>query len=370
MINNVSVTDCPLAAGSFRNWMRLLVQHMPIQKKYIARATFVGFVSLFFAPFRILSRLIFNKQIEKTIIQKDPVFIIGHFRSGTTYLQNLLSQDKQFGYITTTQTLLPEMFLLGKWVNKLLRLFLPETRPMDNIKMAPEFPEEPEHAIGNLSPYCFYHGFCFPQQLQSYHKKYVLFENIEDSILSKWKSDYLYIIKSATYAFKGKQIFIKNPPDTARISTILEMFPNAKFIFLYRNPFVMFPSIKNFYSKSMRDWQFNEINDKELDENIFFIYESMLKKYEETKHLIPDHQLVEIKFEELERNPLETMRQIYEELKLSGFENAQSSFFHYAASQKNYEKNKYKLPDELIHKISSRWKEDIQRWKYESSFHI
>ncbi len=364
MNKNVSITECPLAAGSFTNWIKLIFENKSIQKKYFIRALFVSIVSLLFSPLRIASRFLFNNKINNTHIQKDPVFIIGHFRSGTTHLQNLLSKDNQFGYISTTQALLPEMFLLGNWVNKLLKFFLPETRPMDNVKVEPEFPEEPEHAIGNMSPYCFYHGFCFPEQMQTYYKKYVLFQNTDTSIISKWKKTYLYIIKSATLAFKGKQIVIKNPPDTARIQEILQMFPNAKFIYLYRNPYVMFLSIKNFYSKSIIDWQFNEISTEVLEENIFYIYESMIKKYEQTKCLIPASNLVEVKFEELETNPIETLKQIYLKLNIDGFENANSDFITYLGSQKNYEKNNYKLSENLRNKISIRWNEDIRLRNY------
>lgn len=364
MANKISYTESPLAAGSFMNWIELYSKNKPIEPKYRLRAAFVSFMSFMFMPFRIVHRLLYNNKIKRTSIHKQPVFIIGHFRSGTTYLQNLLAQDKQFGYITTTQTLLPEMFLMGNWVNTLLRIFLPEKRPMDNVKMAPEFPEESEHALGNISQYCFYHGFCFPKKMQYYYKKYVLFENVNSNVINKWKNDYLYVIKSATYSFGGKQIFIKNPPDTARIPYLLEMFPNAKFIFLHRNPYVMFPSIKNFYSKSLLDWQFNEINSDELEENIFFIYESMIKKYEQTKHLIPQNNLIEVKFEDLELKPIETMQNIYVNLGIENFESAKNHFTQYANSQKSYEKNKYKPSPALLEKISTKWKEDIERWNY------
>lgn len=365
MSGKVNAANNPFSGGSFRNWMQLFIKNGPIEKKYLLRAAFVTFMSLFFMPVRVISRLRFKNTISKTKINKDPVILIGHFRSGTTYLHNLLVRDPQFGYITTTHTLMPEMFLMGNWVSKLLAFFLPEKRYMDNIKISPEAPEEPEFAMGNISQYCFFHGFSFPKQMLLYFKKYVLFENVSKDVLAKWKKDYLYIIKSATYAFKGKQIFLKNPTDTARIKHVLEIFPNAKFIFIYRNPYTMFPSNKNFYSKSISNWQFNEITNEELEENIFFIYDNLITRYEQTKHLIPQNNLVEVKYEELETNPIKTLQNIYATLHLNGFENTKNNFLSYVNSQKSYEKNKYDNSSELSNKISSRWKSHIQRWGYE-----
>lgn len=51
-------------------------------------------------PFAFLQFLLYGKRIKKTIISKDPVFIWGHYRSGTNYLQKIMVCDKQFGCLT------------------------------------------------------------------------------------------------------------------------------------------------------------------------------------------------------------------------------------------------------------------------------
>jgi len=56
-------------------------------------------------PFAFLQFLLYGKRIKKTIISKDPVFIWGHYRIGTTYLQKIMVCDKQFGCLTNFDAL-------------------------------------------------------------------------------------------------------------------------------------------------------------------------------------------------------------------------------------------------------------------------
>ena len=51
-----------------------------------------------------------DKRYEKLLanqpLEHDPVFILGHWRSGTTFMHNVFSCDKHFGYNTTYQNCL------------------------------------------------------------------------------------------------------------------------------------------------------------------------------------------------------------------------------------------------------------------------
>ena len=63
-------------------------------------------------PFTFLQFILFSKKIRKTVISKDPVFILGHYRSGTTYLQKLMVSDKQFGFLSNYDALFANSNLL------------------------------------------------------------------------------------------------------------------------------------------------------------------------------------------------------------------------------------------------------------------
>jgi hypothetical protein len=360
----ISIAENPLAGGSFVNWVRLWRANAPVERRYGLRAAYITTMTVLWSPLRILHRVLFGRRIRKTRIREAPVFILGHYRSGTTYLQNLMTRDPQWGFISTTQAVLPELFLLGPFIRKILGLFLPEKRPMDNMEMSPDLPEEPEHAVGNLSRYCFYHGFCFPRRMMHYVNRYVLFRDVPRDVVDGWKEVYLRVLKAATLTAGGRRLVIKNPADTARIRQLLEMFPDARFIFLYRDPYVMYPSIHNFYSANIRDWKLQEISDEALRENIFTIYREFMERYQADKTHIPPGNLVEVKFEDVEVRPLEEMARIYETLGLPGFEDARAAFQRYIDSQSGYKKNRYVLDAATVEAVSSHWAGDIERWGY------
>jgi len=361
---SASIAENPLAGGSFLNWVRLWRDNAPLGCRYAPRAAYVTAMTLLWAPLRLLQRALYGGRVRRTVIRQDPVFILGHYRSGTTHLQNLITQDPQWGFVSTTQAVLPELFLLGPLIRKLLRVFLPEKRPMDNMAMSPDLPEEPEHAVGNLSRHCFYHGLCFPRRMMHYFRGAVLFRDAPADDVAAWKACYLGVLKAATLACGGRRLVVKNPPDTARIPHLLEMFPRARFIFLYRDPYVMFPSIRNFYTANIRDWQLQDIPEEELRENIFAIYRELMDRYQADKGRIPAGRLAEVRFEDLEERPMQELARIYQALGLPGFEAAEGAFRRYLDSQAGYRKNRYRLDADTVQEISRRWAADIARRGY------
>lgn len=361
----LKIAENPLAGGSLLNWIRLWRDNGKIERIYLPRAMYITLMTLIFAPFRALQKILFGKKIQTTRIEGDPIFVLGHFRNGGTHLLNCLTQDPQWGFMSTTQALLPELFLLGRPIREIFNLFLHEKRPMDNMLVSPESPEEPEHAICNTIPYGFYQGLCFPDRMMDYFDNSVSFENDPDrEIQTLWEKAYRQILQACTLTNDGKQLILKNPPDTARVQSLLKLYPNAKFIFLYRNPYVMYPSIRNFYQAYIVDWQLKDISTGELEKNILEIYRGMMDRYHADKGLIPPGSLLEVKFEDLEARPLEELERIYLELGLEGFDNAKPRFQAYIDSQKDYQKNYYSLTPQEIKRIEENWSEDIRRWGY------
>src|SRR5262245_21630537 len=79
----------------------------------------------------------YDAEIARIAVPDDPLFIVGHWRSGTTFLHYLLSLDREsFRYPTTYQCLFPTIFLTlgeGSWLYRALSARLPPTRPMDAV---------------------------------------------------------------------------------------------------------------------------------------------------------------------------------------------------------------------------------------------
>ena len=169
----------------------------------------------------------------------------------------------------------------------------------------------------------------------------------------------------AFYNGTDKRLLLKNPHNTARIKILKDMFPNAKFIFIHRNPLEVYQSTEHLYKKTIRSQFLQDFSDEEISECIIKCYELLMKQYLELKNNIPKGQLTEISFNELSVNPLSTLERIYLELNIDGFENTKPKFESYIQDQKNYRKNKFiELPDALKNKLKNRWGFAFKAWNY------
>ena len=313
----------PLALGPFSNWVKLLRDNNGVDSIFGQRARRISLLSILTSPLRAIEHNRFGSVIQNSRIDQAPIFIIGHWRSGTTWLHNLLTQDTRFGYVSTWQAVAPGFSLLGDRVLKpLVNLLLPPTRMMDNMAWSLDSPQEEEFAMVNLLPYSFYHQWSFPRKAREYFRKYVLWEGVSRRVQSEWENAYIAILKKATLRASGRRLVTKNPVNTGRIETLLEIFPDAKFIFLYRNPYTVYPSTQRLYQKTLRITQLQDVLPGEVDANILWFYQQLMKKYLGTRDLIPPENLLEIRFEDLEAAPLLHLRRIYEKFNLQFFRRA------------------------------------------------
>jgi hypothetical protein len=242
---------------------------------------------------------------------------------------------------------------------------------MDNIRMGVEETQEDEMALGNIFPYTLYNAWYFPKRILEYYHKYVRFKRISPRIKKIWKKGYNYLLRKATFNMGGKQLVLKNPANTARIKFLLELYPNAKFIHIYRNPYTIYLSTRYFYKKTMENFMFQNVSNTLIEDSIIKIYKDMMECYLTEKKLIPKGNLVEIKFEDLEKDAIGQLKRIYDILNLPGFDTSRSSIEDYLEHEKNYKKNKFQLSKGIIDKIEKQWGFTIKKWGYkipESTF--
>ncbi|MDX2513402.1 MAG: sulfotransferase, partial [Desulfobacterales bacterium] len=116
-----------------------------------------------------IENLVYHRRIVNTRIELAPVFIIGHWRTGTTLLHELLAMDSQFSYADTYQCFSPNTFLFpGPILRTLLGWCLPKTRPMDSMPMDISKPQEDEFALCIMGAPSPYRGIIFPKLLKEY----------------------------------------------------------------------------------------------------------------------------------------------------------------------------------------------------------
>ena len=122
----------------------------------------------------------FKKLADKPL-EMDPLFILGHWRSCTTFVHNIFACDKHFGYTTTYQTVFPHLMLWGQpFFKKNMAFLMPDKRPTDNMELKVDLPQEEEFALSNMMPYTYYNFWFFPKRWMENCDRYLLFNDITE----------------------------------------------------------------------------------------------------------------------------------------------------------------------------------------------
>jgi hypothetical protein len=316
--------------------------------------------------FIFLQRVLFAGKLNKiNVNHKAPIFILGHWRSGTTHLHYLMSKDPGLGFVTNYHGFMISICLLGKgWLDKFVARFVPDKRPMDNVSFGMFTPSEEEQSLGNLSECSGVHSFFFPKN-RTYFDKFTTFKKADAKELSDWKKAYDYVLKVVSYSSKGKRLVIKNPSNTSRAKELLSLYPESKFVFIHRNPFEIYQSTLVLHQKMTKYQYLQDFTEEEQSDLIFYHYAEVMSTYLEKRNSIPKANLIEIGYDELSKNPIETMSKIYAELGLEGFDAALPEMKSYLETVNDYEKNNFNpLKNEIIKRIQKEWAFTFEEWGY------
>jgi hypothetical protein len=347
------------------DWLRLLYQNrFAIDVPFWPRAAFLSAGSLVNSLGSWWENQRFAGTVAKVEI-KPPLFVLGHWRQGTTHLHNLLGLDPQFCYPNFYQVLCPHTFLsTEKFVSGLLPLLLPEHRLMDNVREGHDLPHEDEFALSVLTLHSQYLGMVFPRR-EEYYDRYLTFRGVAADEIAHWKRAFVFYLRKLTWKY-NRPVLLKSPPHTARIKLLLELFPEARFVHIYRNPYTVFQSTRRLHEKGIESYSLQRPNRNGLDERILRRYQVMYDTFFEERPLIPEGRLCEVRFEDLERDPVGEVKKVYEHLQLPGFDSAEDRLMGYVRSTAGYKKNDYApLDPELRSRIATAWERNFRVWGYE-----
>lgn len=346
----------PLMGVTFPIWLRILwMNKFAISLGFIPKVISITFTSLFNTPLHFLEFLIYSRRIKKQEV-KEPIFIIGHPRSGTTHLHYLMSKDKSKAFCTLYQGLLPHSFLIGgNLLQRMIAKSIPSTRPQDEVKVSVDSPKEEEFAIATMSGVSYLMTFYFPQFAMKHFEESVLFKS--DKRKKQWQKSFKYFIQKLSYYNSGKQLILKSPANTGRIKEILEVFPDAKFVHIHRDPIEVYQSTVRLYEKIIQETSFQEVEREVVDEYIISSYRLMYDKFEKEKSLISAFCFSSISYSELLQNPLQQLQRIYTELGINGFSESKTNFEKEILVTKDYKKNSYsQLSAKKIERLKKEWR--------------
>jgi hypothetical protein len=293
-----------------------------------------------------------------------PLFVLGHWRSGTTHLHNLLSVDERFAFPNNYQSLFPRTFLSTEAVHaRMISWFFPKQRPMDNMEWNLQSPQEDEFALCVSSFKSPYLGWVFPRQ-RDHYDRYLTFRGVPDSEITQWREAFTLFLKKLTWKYQ-RPLILKSPPHTCRIKLLLQLFPRAKFVHIHRDPYAVFQSSRHLFQLCDVCESLQRPPQDDLDDWILRQYHEMYDAFFEERALIPEGHFHEVCFEELEADPVEQVRNTYEALGLPEFSQVEPVLRQYVGSISGYKKNEFpELPAELRAHIAEEWRQSFLEWGY------
>ncbi len=352
------------AGMNLPGWWRLLKRNrFRVDGRCLHHAAAITLYSAFHSLLGNWQRLWSGRRADRIGIDEAPFFVIGHWRAGTTLLHELLALDERHTAPTTYQCFVPNHFLISEdFAQRWLNFLLPSRRPMDNMPVGWDRPQEDEFALCNMGLPSPYLTIAFPNHPPQ-DLEYLTLEGLPPEDLERWKAGLLRFLRQITLA-TGRRIVLKSPPHTCRIRVLLEIFPEARFVHIVRNPFALFLSTVNLWKTLYRTHGLQKPRFDGLEERVFSTFERMYQRFDADRCRIPAGHLCEIRYEDLVRDSIGTLRTIYDELRIGEFDAVLPEIEAYVARTGEYKRKVYPLSHELREQIARRWAGYMRRYGY------
>ena len=307
--------------------------------------------------------LVSRQALAKVQLSDAPLFIIGHWRTGTTLLHELLALDPRLRAPTNYECLAPNHFLLtGGWLKHWTSFTLPRTRGPDQMPVTWDSPQEDEFALCNMGLPSAYARIAFPNEGPR-NTDYLELDSLSPQQQWRWEEGLRLFFKQLTYARPGR-LLLKSPTHTFRVPTLVRMFPRAKWINIVRNPFAVFSSTVRLWRSLYEAYGYQKPRFEGLEDEVLETFARMHARLDATRGLVAAGALVDVRYEELVREPAMIVRQLFQLLQLGAFGIVQPAIERYLADRTAYVPNRHSIDSKWASAIRERWKPYFARYGY------
>jgi len=356
----------PLSGADLATLAALLRKTGPLPPRAWPQAALAWGSALGRFPFTAMERGYVAAVRRGRSLAPPPVFLLGHWRSGTTHLYNLMGQAPLATVDPIAAGLPWDFLLLGRWLRPLLERALPEGRFIDSMKVTPTSPQEDELAIANMTSYSFYHAIYFPRRFDRLFDRGLFLDDNDPAAVRCWFRQADHFFWKVQRQQRKRPLVIKNPVYTARAKSMAALWPNAKFIHIIRNPHEVFASTRSFFGKLFEALALQPHRGLGLDpeEIALRTYPRLMEPLIADWPGLPAENKIELRFEDLEADPIGSLRQIFDRLELPGFEAALPGFEAHLAEVRSYRRAQRSFPEADLAKVEAAWGRYLDHWSY------
>jgi hypothetical protein len=330
----------------------------------------VGAISVFNVVGSAVQSLLLGKKIDQTEIEHPPVFIVGHWRTGTTWLHEMLTLDSRFAFPSSYDCFAPHHFLISKRIcAPLMKWFLPPRRPMDDMPVSPSLPQEDEFALCALGAHSPYRRIAFPNH-GFVELDMLNFDAAPAGKIEQFRQHLMPFVRALSYAYPGRPLVFKSPTHTGRIRLLSEWFPGAKFIHLSRDPHQVFGSTVRLWRSLdlVQGLQIPRYSNEQLERSIVETLRQMYNGYLAQRESLGPDRLVEVRYEDLVVDPEAEMMRIYGQLHLGEWDDARRQTIGDFLRQRGDHRSQSALLDgDWARRIRTEWADYFSAFGYSAA---
>ncbi len=332
---------------------RILRTNGGFDARYSARVCLLFLVSVVMLPFTWLERALYGRRLAAQRLSDSPLIILGHDRSGTTHLLNLLSLDAQFAYTRPSQMILPGCCLLFDAAIDRLLSRLDYRRPFDEMEVGPGSPQDDAVPLVKLTPHCEYHKYSFPRSYRAWLDAYVFTFSADSPAYAEWRRVYLGTLRKAALLMGRDRPLLKSPATMGNLNVLLDLFPHAKFIHIKRDPHKVIPSQIHLHRTMARKYGLETVTDAQLTDFALYQYQGYMQGFLRDRHLIPPANLIEIHYEDFVADRMGWLRTIYDTLALGDVAATAARWEAHISRVRGYEPHRFPADPVLRDRIDA-----------------
>ncbi len=339
------------------DYWRLLWRHrFAVHPTRWPMMTLVGGCACFNSFWGAIQDLTLRRKILATPIEP-PIFVVGHWRTGTTLLHELLARDKQFSYPTNFDCFVPSHFLVTRtFFAPVVAALLPKKRPMDDMTLAADAPQEDEFAVCALGGPTPYWRVAFPNH-GAVDQDLLNFDTAPPELVERYRVSLEFFFRALHFRYGRKPLVLKSPPHTGRIRKLAEWFPDARFVHIAREPTRVVQSTLKLWSAidRVQGFQPPRYSSRDLLAFVMDSYRRMYDGYFAQRSMIEDNRLIEVRLEDLTRQPDMVLNQIYRTLDLSVPAELSSNVAAYFNSHEDHRPDQVPLDEAFVDQVNRQW---------------